>query len=1467
LYTLLNLPFVQQKIAAIAAKELQNKLGTEVKIGNAKFDLFSRITLENVYVADQKNDTLLSAARVSAGLDILPLFKNRFVFSSVQLFGFHAHLSKDSTNAEHNFQFAIDAFKKKDEKPSQIDLRFGSIHIRRGHITYDVFSEPETPNKFNAKHIEVSKLLGTITVKTITNDSLNINLRKLSLEEKSGFVLDKMSFKAVANKKKAIISGLTIKLPKTDLKFDNLFADYDLTDDAVSFVDNLHLNVKINPSPVILQDFSGFIPAFRQFSEKMTVSGQINGFLNNLSMDYLNVEYDNNMILQANMKIKNILHNEEAFLSGKISELRLSAQTITDIANNFSKDEIRMPEMIRNLGTIRFRGDISGYLNNLVANGHFFTALGNISTDLEIGYRENLRTFKGAVETDDFNLGGLLEKNKDEVGNISLKVMVDGRMGKNEKAPSGLVKGIISGISLKGYDYRNIEMDGRFSISGFNGKISLNDPNGKINIAGLMDLSKKLPVFDLNITAEHVKPGGLNLSNKYKNSDLSFTLSSNFSGNHIDNGQGTIRINDLRFSNNEKILEMSKITLDISGENSHRTLSVKSDVITGNITGAYEFKTLLSDFYQIASQYIPTFIDPEKYKEKRQANDFTAQFVFGNTQNIAEVLDIPVPIINQASLSAKYNGKIGKFRAEALIPRANYNNFVIESGRLTFENPGNEMKARVHFKNLNVKKETFVEVNIAATARNDSIFANIGFNNNDSSKYSKGQLSASAKFNRDSNDKLMTSIQIHPSNIILSNAAFAVTPSSIEIAPERIVVNRFGLEGKENDYVKISGVYSDAVTDTLHLELLNTKLDYIGLITNNYDVLNFGGNATGHFHIMSKGKGMPVMNGDVKVRNFSYNEAVLGDLTAFSEWNENNQGILLSGKITQPDHKPTGVHGHIFPTKDSLDLTFNANHLNLKLIDPYVKKVVRNFSGRGYGDVRLYGHFKRVNLVGKAYVQNAQFGIGFLNTDYSLSDTVYMTTKSISVRNAKVFDSQKHTGFINATLNHQYFKDFIYNVNVTEANNVMVFNATQNQNPMFFGTVYGSGTARLSGTLDKLDVFVNMRSEAESKLTFSFFERASAANHNFITFVDKRTSDAKETSKKKAPPKKTNSKFEMNVILRVEATPDATVQLIMDPRSGDKLTGRGSGDLRLTYNDRTDDLTLAGRYIIEEGHYSFSWEDVIRKDFIIKKGGSVVFDGDPYNALLNIEAVHSLYANISSLGEGLGEDAGRQKVPVDAVINITGSIKQPDIQSSIELPSSGEDVRRKVAGLIHSQDDVNRQLFYLLLFGTFDPLESVTVPNPGSAQLASVVSSTLTSQLNTILKQLSDKVSIQTNVYSGNISGIPSMEAGVLISMPIFNDRLILKSNVGYRDNIYTTTNFIGDFDAEYKLTKSGEIRLKGYSHYNENSIYYGRTGLTTQGLGIMFTKDFNLFPELFGKKAATEQQTTVQSDTIKIDN
>ena len=67
---------------------------------------------------------------------------------------------------------------------------------------------------------------------------------------------------------------------------------------------------------------------------------------------------------------------------------------------------------------------------------------------------------------------------------------------------------------------------------------------------------------------------------------------------------------------------------------------------------------------------------------------------------------------------------------------------------------------------------------------------------------------------------------------------------------------------------------------------------------------------------------------------------------------------------------------------------------------------------------------------------------------------------------------------------------------------------------------------------------------------------------------------------------------------------------------------------------------MYGGYMIHEGNYNFSLQQLIRKDFKIREGSRIDFRGDPLNALLNLDASYHVKANIQDLDERLALESG-----------------------------------------------------------------------------------------------------------------------------------------------------------------------------------------------------------------------------------
>ena len=317
---LLNIPYIQRNMTTFVTKELSRTLGTELTIGKIDIGLLNRIIIDDVLLDDQSGQEMLKVTRLSAKFDIMPFFKGKISISSVQLFGFNINLRKETPDSPPNFKFVLDAFASKDtvKKENSLDLRINSILIRRGRMSYHVLSEEETPGKFNAKHIQLQNIIANISLKALSKDSLNLGIKRLSLDEKaSGFSLKKMSLKLVANNKQTNIDNFTIELPETSLKLDTIHLEYDSLKAFDRFTEQVHFSFRTLPSQVTLKDISPFVPILSHFKEPVTLDMEVKGTVDQLTCSHLEITADDRQEIATLVTDKIVNADVKAFAANK----------------------------------------------------------------------------------------------------------------------------------------------------------------------------------------------------------------------------------------------------------------------------------------------------------------------------------------------------------------------------------------------------------------------------------------------------------------------------------------------------------------------------------------------------------------------------------------------------------------------------------------------------------------------------------------------------------------------------------------------------------------------------------------------------------------------------------------------------------------------------------------------------------------------------------------------------------------------------------------------------------------------------------------------------------------------------------------------------------------------------------------------------------------------------------------------
>lgn len=296
-------------------------------------------------------------------------------------------------------------------------------------------------------------------------------------------------------------------------------------------------------------------------------------------------------------------------------------------------------------------------------------------------------------------------------------------------------------------------------------------------------------------------------------------------------------------------------------------------------------------------------------------------------------------------------------------------------------------------------------------------------------------------------------------------------------------------------------------------------------------------------------------------------------------------------------------------------------------------------------------------------------------------------------------------------------------------------------------------------------------------------------------------------------------------------------------------------------------MSLTGAYNLDEGSYLVSLQSVIKKKFDINPGSTIIWNGDPLDADISINATYSvraspidLVADQMSDSPEVDKGAYKQKYPFWVLLKLRGEILHPEISFEIQLPPEykgilGGAVNSKLSLLNEDPSALNKQVFALLVLGRFiqeNPLQ--TDANVGASTIVrATVSKFLSAQLNQLSSKVVPGVELNFDIQSyddygtGQAEGRTQVEVG--LKKQLFNERLSVQVGgtvdvEGEKAKQNSASDITSDVTVEYKLVKDGRYRLKGFRHNQYEGAIEGQ--LIETGIGVSYVRDFNAWKDLF---------------------
>lgn len=1205
---------------------------------------------------------------------------------------------------------------------------------------------------------------------------------------------------------------------------------------------------------------------------------KLHGDLDSIFADQMLLTYRNKRIFDGDVAVYHPTHLDSLYVQAHCNDLYCNHALLQDLLSQLQAQPIILPQPIASLGHIHYRGAINGRIDHLNLQGAFTTALGAMKVN---GYVESDTTLKnfdfvGNLATNGFQLGKML--NQKDIGEIALHAHVDGTIDSLQLIEC-IADANIHRIGYKGYTYNDIHFDGVMGIEEISGKLYINDENISLQLSGLADWSSEDTRLDITARIADFRPHAIHLTEQYPDMAVGATayislFTSGAPKQMLDNLTGYMIIDTLSVFNGEKMAVMEQLKLNIdsyleNGKPAHK-MNLQSDFLTADLTGTFQYTTLPNTCKQLLHTYIPSLVEAPK-KSNKNPNQLEFYAYFRQLEDITQVLELPYSIPSYPTIKGFIREDIQQIGMQAHIPSIQSSSTQIDNLTLSVENIGDSLGVSIYMYNRLPKdnptaaKIGDVKARAHLKALNDAVDIQVHLDNTDSVQ-NAGTIHISSQLSQYAQQPLLN-VHLHPTHIILNDSSWTINDATItyKAAEKKVDIQNFALN---TDYQTIAmhGVASPQAEDSIKVELRNIDLQYLLGYTLAGEAISVQGPLTGKATLYGLFT-QPMVEAQVAIPNAGLNGTYLGDLTAQAYLDRKEKTIIIEGAaVDSLEHTVAEVQGKVIPAKKWWGLDIHCDSVDIGLIDFWTHDFFTHPQGRAFGDLQVFGQERQTWVTAAIYGKDAQLTVPQLGSTFYFSDSVFMDSTSILLPDIEVRDAEGNKGIFSGTITHTNFLNFNYNLNA-QVNNMLALNLPYDPQALFYGKVYGTGNVNISGDDYECRIDVNARTEANSKFYLSVNTASVAANSSFVEFkTPTKNENLLHLLSQPIQPTKTTlpNRTKLLLSLQLEATPTAEINIKLGGDDG--IRGRGEGNLKINYDDSSEEVQMLGTYTLQSGLFSYALGNIVRRNFDIAEGSRVIWSGDPLSPVVDITGRYHTTASLRDLfGSEFSQVAtNRTSVPVNCVLYMTDQLFNPTLQFAVELPQSDESIQSQVNSIINTEEMLMRQVIYLLVFNRFYTADYLqNTQTVGLNETYSLLSSTITGQINSWLSKLTDIFTMGFNFRTDGEGESASQEYEANFQLQPIR-QLVINGNFGYRYNDLSNRPFFGDLDIEYLLTQNGKLRAKAYTHTVDK--YSLKQANTVQGLGLIFKHDFNWEP--FKKQPITKdtvpEQDIIQSvDTI----
>lgn len=1452
---------VQTWAAKKAAAFLSKKLHTTVSIKSLYLKPFSSLVLEDFYVLDKNKDTLINMPKLTVGISGFTLYssltEHKIDLSLVQLDHSSIYLKKykDSTT---NLKFILDYFSsppdttKSTGKAWTVD--FEKVALNNVHFRYKNYLVDTVINGVNFDDVDLTHFSAVINNMDITNHLFKGGVRNLTFHEKCGLYVKNLTTNATVDTDQILAQNLFLVTNHSIVK--NYFRmKFKSFDDFDHIEDKVYMDGQFESSTVSSRDIAFFTSGLERVRFDLGVDGRIKGFVRNLSAKNLLITGGQATYIRGDFRLRGLPDWDNTFLELKFDQIATNKKDLDFLYSNFTgTPKAQVPAIIAKFGNINFTGRFTGLQNDFVAFGTFKTALGRFDPDINLKINKaGTPSYSGKIGTSNFALGNLLDVSS--IGRATLSADVKGSGG-DLKNLNAVVDAKLAYIDFNKYHYTNLTINGTFAKKLATGKVTVNDKNLGLDLAGSVDLNHALPAYNVSANIKNARLHNLQLLQD----TITFTtqLKTKFSGDDLRNLVGSIELSPVHIIDPRNNYTLDSVYLSASGKGDNRLIFLKSDVADGSIKGSYDLATLPSYFKTVVKNYIPS-LKTDIVTPKPQ--NFEFNLALKNLDPLIAIFKPDLKIPDQGTFVGKFNSADKTATLNGYIKTIQYGKTVFHDLIIDESTNQDQLGINLSLSKINITDSLFIKnIDISNVIRRDSLNFNIKLADKDAAN--QLDLYGLLQFGRDTTAKL----KLLPSDVIIQHQDWKLLEQArVRFLDGKTEISGFQLSNGQQK-VKINGFISDNAEDKMKVSFEKFGMDNLDQLTKVAGVM-LKGQLNGDV-VLSAITKSPGVDAKLNIDSMMMNNTLVGNVNIKSSLDNERNVADANFSINNRGTETMNIAGTYSLAKDvgdnALNFKVKMDHAETIIFEPFIRDLVSDPKGTISSDLALTGPLAQPQLNGSLTLDSTAVTVNYLRTRYMVNDKVTVANSVVNIKDMILKDGHGGTGTVNGTVDLNDLGDPDIEATVV-AKNLLALNTKFKDNHQYYGTAYGTGTFAFNGPVNNMNINIKAKTEAGTVFNIPLNTSSTVTEYDFIRFVSHRDST-----------KEVRPKAFDGVTLNLDLTVDEKTVVKITTDYG-VLEGSGTtNNLKLNITS-LGDFEMFGDFLISSGKFEFTAKNFISKNFVVNQGGTIRWSGNPANAEINLNAIYEVRTDISPLYQAAGQQSPKGSVQelVQAELIITKSLLQPTIDFDFNFPTDPS-IKDNLGTYLNDYNNRSQQALSIIVRRNFAPGTGSNLTNQVLGTAGDAVSEFAFNKLNAFISQSNIK-NFDLNLRSFN-------DASATFSL--FKSRLVLNGSLftttGSNDlfnntsaNLFNSSfnSLTKDFEAQYLVRADGNLTAR-YSYRVLNSTTLNTINqLNVQyvnGVGLVYQKDFETFSEFFknffGKKRAPKTPvkpipTTTSSD------